>query len=53
MQEEASTLRSTLRQLEKNRIEGRRELQELRRQVTSITTTRHWSSYLALCSVLS
>ncbi|CAL8239132.1 unnamed protein product, partial [Gadus morhua 'NCC'] len=34
LQEEASTLRSTLRQLERARMQCRRELQELRRQVT-------------------
>ncbi|KAJ3599859.1 hypothetical protein NHX12_033813, partial [Muraenolepis orangiensis] len=33
LQEEATTLRSTMRQLEKSRMHGRREQQELRRQV--------------------
>lgn len=33
MHQEASALRSTMRELEKSRLQARRELQELRRQV--------------------
>ena len=35
MQQEASALRSTMRELQKSRLQARRELQELRRQVSS------------------
>lgn len=34
VQQEAASLRSSLRELEKSRLQARRELQELRRQVT-------------------
>lgn len=33
MQQEAMSLRSSMRELEKSRLQARRELQELRRQV--------------------
>lgn len=33
MHQEATTLRSSMRELEKSRLQARRELQELRRQV--------------------
>lgn len=34
VQQEAASLRSSMRELEKSRLQARRELQELRRQVT-------------------
>lgn len=34
--QEATTLRSSMRELEKSHLQARRELQELRRQVTSL-----------------
>ena len=40
MQKEASDLRASLREVEKARLEARRELQELRRQVKLLDSER-------------
>lgn len=39
IQKEAAELRNTLREVEKARLDARRELQELRRQVCAAATT--------------
>ena len=45
IQKEAGDLRSSLREVEKSRLEARRELQELRRQVGSVKMSRSLKNY--------
>lgn len=55
-QQEASKLRATLRELERSRLQARRELQELRRQVGTdieslrVTAALHYLRAVLMCT---
>lgn len=51
-QQEASKLRATLRELERSRLQARRELQELRRQVGTDTGQEENTQSLGVTAIL-